>query len=169
MEITLNRAQITDAALIHAMQTAAFLPLYERYHDDETSPAKEPVGAVTARLMQPNTDYYIVHLDGEPVGAVRAVDHGTENGQRIYRISPLMILPAYQNRGIGSRVMQLVLAKYPEADLWRLSTILQEKGNCRLYEKCGFRQTGKLTPLNEQMTLVYYEKTVIHNGLHKTE
>ena len=39
-----------------------------------------------------------------------------------------------------------------------LETILQEKGNCYLYEKLGYHQTGKTEQINERMTIVFYEK-----------
>ncbi|MDE5858832.1 MAG: N-acetyltransferase, partial [Oscillospiraceae bacterium] len=41
---------------------------------------------------------------------------------------------------------------------WELDTILQERGNCYLYEKMGYRQTGQTKIINERMTIVYYEK-----------
>lgn len=41
---------------------------------------------------------------------------------------------------------------------WMLSTILQEKGNCHLYEKMGYHQTGETKPVNDKLTLVFYEK-----------
>jgi hypothetical protein len=39
-----------------------------------------------------------------------------------------------------------------------LDTILQEKGNCHLYEKIGYKKTGKIEKINERMDIVYYEK-----------
>ena len=41
---------------------------------------------------------------------------------------------------------------------WELETILQEKGNCRLYEKVGYKRTGRVDKINEYMDLVYYKK-----------
>lgn len=41
---------------------------------------------------------------------------------------------------------------------WELGTILQEAGNCYLYEKMGYRQTGCHTVIKENMTIVDYEK-----------
>ena len=41
---------------------------------------------------------------------------------------------------------------------WELETILEEKGNCYLYEKMGYSQTGEFKPINEKMTLVSYKK-----------
>lgn len=41
---------------------------------------------------------------------------------------------------------------------WELDTILQESKNCHLYEKMGYRQTGKTKVINERLTLTFYEK-----------
>lgn len=41
---------------------------------------------------------------------------------------------------------------------WELDTILQERRNCHLYEKMGYRQTGKTEVINERLTLTFYEK-----------
>ena len=35
---------------------------------------------------------------------------------------------------------------------WELDTILQEKGNCHLYEKMGYKQTGETKVVNESTT-----------------
>jgi hypothetical protein len=40
----------------------------------------------------------------------------------------------------------------------KLDTILQEKDNCYLYEKLGYRQTSKTEIINDKMTIVFYEK-----------
>ena len=36
---------------------------------------------------------------------------------------------------------------------------MQEPKNCHLYEKMGYRQTGKTEVINERLTLTFYEKT----------
>lgn len=41
---------------------------------------------------------------------------------------------------------------------WKLDTILQEKGNCYLYEKLDYHKTGKTEIINDKMTIVFYEK-----------
>ena len=49
---------------------------------------------------------------------------------------------------------------YEDTITWRLDTIKQEKGNCHLYEKCGFVRVGGEHIVNEFMTLIEYEKSV---------
>lgn len=39
-----------------------------------------------------------------------------------------------------------------------VDTILQEAGNCYLYEKMGYHRSGRQTEVNEKMTIVGYEK-----------
>lgn len=46
---------------------------------------------------------------------------------------------------------------YDEKD-WQLDTILEEKGNCHLYEKFGYRKTGKFEKISDIETIVFYEK-----------
>ena len=41
---------------------------------------------------------------------------------------------------------------------WELGTILQDAGNCYLYEKMGYHQTDRQTVINDKMTIVGYEK-----------
>ena len=89
---------------------------------------------------------------------MRVVFDGVEDGRRMYRVSPLFILPEHQNRGVGYAAMMAVLDLYPQADVWRLSTIKQERRNCRLYEKCGFAISRPEEPVNELMTIVYYQR-----------
>ena len=153
MEIALRKAAEQDAHLLWRMQVCAFTPLLERYQDYSTNPACEEEAAVLRRIRQPYTDYYVIEQDGEPVGAVRVVRR--EGGR--CRISPLYVLPEHQRRGIAGRTMQMLEAKYPSV-LWELNTILQETGNCRLYEKLGYRRTGEYEQINDRMTLVYYRK-----------
>ena len=158
--LQLIQAKIGDEELIHNMKYQSFLPLYNRYHDDNTNPVKEKISKVIAQLESDETDYYIILLNSNPVGGVRVVNDGIENGCQLYRISPLFILPEHQNKGIGYSVLQMLFQKYENADKWRLSTIKQEKGNCHLYEKCGFSLGGSEVHINDKMTIVYYEKII---------
>lgn len=44
------------------------------------------------------------------------------------------------------------------SDNWELDTILEEIGNCYLYEKLGYCKTGKIEKINDKLTLVFYKK-----------
>lgn len=152
--VILQRAGLSDCEALWQMQKTAFAPLLERYRDYDLNPACEPCERVAERLAQPETYYYWILADGERVGAIRVVDAG--NGSR-KRISPLFILPEYRNRGYAQAAI-LAAEQIHGAEHWALSTILQETGNCYLYEKMGYHRTGRTDNVNERMTLVYYEK-----------
>lgn len=71
--VQLILAQKTDALLIHQLKKSAFMPLYEKYHDTETTPALDPLEKVELQLAQEETDYWLIALEGKIVGAVRVV------------------------------------------------------------------------------------------------
>ena len=106
-------------------------------------------------LEQPFTYYYFIVVDGIEVGAIRVVDK-KEHGKS-KRISPIFIMKEYRGKGFAQEAMRAVEAIHGEND-WELDTILQEKGNCYLYEKMGYYQTGKTEEINERLTLVFYRK-----------
>lgn len=158
-QIELIRAKPEDAALVHALQLEAFWPLYQLYHDDETSPAKESIERILEKITDPNGEFYIIHLDKRPIGGIRIRHY--ENGRKLENvnwISPLFIIPGFQNRGIAQQVIRMVMDSYPRTVTWKLDTIKQEKKNCHLYERCGFRQTGDEYRIHEGMSLIEYEK-----------
>ncbi len=164
MEVELVLAAAEDAALIYEMKYRAFLPLYEKYHDEETSPVKESIEKVIWQVTHEGAEYYLIRVAQNDVGAVRIrhsksqTDSGSEQG--VEYISPIFILPEYQNKGLGQKVIRKMFERYPNTAVWRLDTIKQEAGNCHLYEKCGFVRVGEEHIVNEHMTLVAYEKVM---------
>ncbi|MCD8354237.1 MAG: GNAT family N-acetyltransferase [Clostridiales bacterium] len=155
MKLELIRATAGDAEELWKMQRAAFAQLLEKYQDFDTSPGNEPLEKVQMRLKQPFTYFYFICVEGEKAGAIRVVDP-KEVGQP-KRISPLFLLPAYRGQGIAQKVIQLCEHLHGETG-WALDTILQEAGNRHLYEKMGYRATGKTEQINDKMTLIFYEK-----------
>ena len=51
-----------------------------------------------------------------------------------------------------------VEALYPQANSWELDTIKEEAKLCHLYEKMGYKRTGKEEALQDNMVIVYYSK-----------
>ena len=77
--------------------------------------------------------------DGEQlVGVIRAVGDGVS----ILYIQDMIVHPAYQRRGIGTRLMQEMLAAFPDVNQVVLLTDDTEK-TVSFYEAAGFRQAGK--------------------------
>ena len=150
----LLRCTVTDVELIREMQKEAFGSLLERYQDYDTNPANESLERITWKLQQPDSYFYRIEVDGETVGAIRVVDAGDSSRKRI---SPLFILPQYRGKGYAQAAI-LEVEKRHGSHNWELGTILQEIGNCYLYEKMGYHQTSRRTVINDKMTIVGYEK-----------
>lgn len=144
-----------ELELLHQMQIEAFMPLYEVYHD-ERSPALETLDRIRGRAAVANRQYYFICVSGARVGVIN-IGHNDPNEHRVFYVSPLFILPRFQNRGYGYAALQKAFAMHPEVKTWKLSTIKEEPRNCHLYEKCGFVRTGPEEVINDKMTIVYYE------------
>ena len=138
MKIVLVRAAIADAEIIYRMQRQAFAELLEKYRYYDTSPGNEQFEKVKSRIEQPYTFFYLIKSDETVVGAIRVVDK--KNGN-VKRISPIFILPEYRNQGFAQAAIKAA-EEIHGADNWALDTILQEKVNCYIYEKLGYRKTG---------------------------
>jgi len=151
----LVRVRFEEAEDLWKMQIKAFSELYEKYQDTETSPAAEKLEKVLARFKQNWTYYYFIVSNGEKVGAIRVIDKKTSGERK--RISPIFILKQYRGRGYAQEAIRQAEAIHGSKK-WQLDTILQEKGNCYLYEKLGYKKTGKQEQINDKMTLVFYEK-----------
>uniref|UniRef100_UPI0035AC076D GNAT family N-acetyltransferase n=1 Tax=Bacillus bingmayongensis TaxID=1150157 RepID=UPI0035AC076D len=157
MEITLERAIDFDAESIFNIQVEAFMSLLEKYKDYKTNPANETIEKVIARINNPNGGLYKILVDNILVGAI-CVFWKEKTTQ--FWISPMFILPNYQGKGIAQKVLVLIEKMCPQATSWELATILEEERNCYLYEKIGYIKTGLKKKLNDNTTLVYYQKAL---------
>lgn len=154
MKVTLLRARPEDAEQLHKMQIESFKELFDKYRDFDTSPGNETVHRVLQRLKQKFTYYYFICLGEQKVGAIRIVDMEDDRNKRI---SPVFVLPAFRGQGIAQEAIRLCEEIHGK-EHWELDTILQEAGNCHLYEKMGYHQTGRTEKVNDKLTLVFYEK-----------
>ena len=154
MSIELIRASKEDAEVIWQMQRIAFAELLTKYQDFDTNPGNEPLEKVLRRFTFPATHFYFIRVNGLNAGAIRIVDHHDETPKKI---SPLFVMPEFRGKGVAQAAILAAEAIHGSSS-WQLETILQEKANCHLYEKMGYRQTGETKVINQCMTLVFYEK-----------
>ena len=153
MSISLKRATKEDCNLIWKIQVKAFSQLLLKYQDHASNPAAESPDDIIQRLDQPFTNYYLIMLEDEAIGMLRVCDFG-EN----CRLSPICILPEYNGKGFAQKAILEMEALYPKAKKWELDTIAQEEKLCYLYEKMGYRKTGRTEHLKDGMDLTFYEK-----------
>ncbi|MBE6979265.1 MAG: GNAT family N-acetyltransferase [Ruminococcaceae bacterium] len=153
--IDLKKADRSDCETIHRIQVKAFSPILLKYQDYDSNPASESLDDIYRRFDQSFTDYYLIELDGSVIGALRVCDFGAA-----CKLSPICILPEFQGNGYAQKAIRLMEDLYPKAGLWELDTIAQEEKLCYLYEKIGYRKTGRVDHLKDGMDIVYYEKSM---------
>ena len=151
----LIRANINDCEKIWKMQKEAFADLLEKYQDYQTSPANELVEKIKAKLLDNFTYFYFIYDDDDAlVEAVRVI-HRNDGSRK--RIAPIFIMKEFRGKGLAQKTFEEI-EKIHGSDNWSLDTILQETGNCYLYEKLGYKKTGVTEKINDRMDIVYYEK-----------
>lgn len=161
MSIYIKSANFEDCREICDMQKSAFDDILTRYRDYDTNPACETVEVIQNKFRQPFTKYYFIMNDDEKIGAVRIV----EIDDNTRRISPLFILPQFQNCGYAQLAVKCIEGTYKNISRFTLDTIKQEEKLCYLYEKLGYLKTGREEQLHDNMTIVFYEKNLKNSQL----
>lgn len=151
--IILEKASLRDCEEIYALQIQSFRALLDHYRDYDYSPGAEKIERTIQRLEEPKTDYYFISLNGKHIGALRICNY-----EKLCKLNQIFIIPAYQGYGYAQQAISAVERLYPNAERWELDTILQEEKLCYLYEKMGYRKTGKTQRIKEGMDLVFYRK-----------
>jgi len=154
MNITFERATVTDAEALVNVQIAAF------HHDAVLYPGVEiggPPGYDSVDDMHTKMAeghcYRMTHAE-QIVGGMVVFEMGQEH----VHIGLLFIDPAYHNRGIGTRAMQFLEQTYPSATLWSLDTPTWAIRNQHFYEKLGYVKLKERTL--PDITLIEYEKRI---------
>ena len=153
MRITLKLATKADCNTILKIQVKAFSQLLLKYQDYSSSPAAENLDKILKRFEQPFTDYHLIMLGEETIGMLRVCDFDEK-----CRLSPICILQEFHGKGYAQEAIRQMEQLYPKAKMWELDTIAQEEKLCYLYEKMGYRKTGRTERLKDGMDLVFYEK-----------
>ena len=154
MSVKLLKVNREDMHELWEMQVDAFKDLLDKYQDYDMSPAAESYERILQKYDFTGTIYYFIVADGIKVGGIRVIDK--MDGSR-KRISPIWIMHEFRNKGYAQQAIQEVEKLYGD-DNWSLDTILQEKGNIHLYEKLGYKRTGKIERISYLMDIVYFEK-----------
>lgn len=142
------------AGIVQKILQNAYLPLLEKYHDEEQNLANRTIERIKWHIN--HQDAYLLQIDHENVGYVRIKQIGTDE----YSISDLAIRKDYQNKGYAQFFLKELEKEYPAAQKWSLVTVLEEPKDCHLYEKLGYIQKGIVSEINENMHMVLYVKTV---------
>jgi len=149
-------ATLEDAKEILALQKLAYAGEAEIYNDFSIQPLIQTFEQLQNELE--NRLCLKASIDGRIVGSVRAsLREGT------CHIGKLIVHPDFQNRGIGSRLMEEIERAFPQAERFELFTGHRSERNLRLYERLGYRVFAS-EPATDNLTIVFLEKRSAFQG-----
>lgn len=146
----IEQARIEDLAEILALQKTAYQSEAELHQDFTIPPLLQTLDQMEDDLN--NQVMLKAVLDGRIIGSVRAFE---QNGTCF--IGRLIVEPAFQNRGLGTRLMAAIEDAFRRAPRFELFTGHNSPRNMHFYPKLGYAAFKK-EKLHEHLTLVYFEK-----------
>jgi ribosomal protein S18 acetylase RimI-like enzyme len=139
-----------DVEVILDLQRTAYLNEALLYNDFTLPPLTQTLDEIRKDFEKQLFLKYVV--DDEVVGSVRAyVSEGT------CYIGRLIVRPDFQDRGIGTRLLEEVEGRFTEAKRYELFTGHRSEKPIHMYEKSGYR-VFRHEPIHENLTLIYLEK-----------
>jgi ribosomal protein S18 acetylase RimI-like enzyme len=162
MILSFTLATAADALEIARLRTATARHLADQHGQRSFKGAVSEAGVLagmrTARVL-------LAHCEGKLVAMLNlarkrpwAIDptHFTKVARPLY-LTNLSVAPEFQGRGVGRRILdaaRVVARKWP-GDAIRLDAQDDATGAGGFYEKCGYREVGRVT--YRRTALIYYE------------
>jgi ribosomal protein S18 acetylase RimI-like enzyme len=112
---------------------AAFVAVLAAGFDD---PRRRVRARVARRLADPHQHAYLAHLDGRPVGTIRAGEH--DDG--VY-VTSFAVVPDLRGRGLGRQILTRLVRQLAGAGRApiRIEVSTGNRNALGLYRSCGFR------------------------------
>ena len=162
--ITVRKTTENEVILLSEIQKQAFMPLYERYHD-EGNPYLRGSEDIEKRL---NTEYFrcfTICNDEEIVGAIWYKCKGKcpfldqlHAGE--YYLQRIFIKPEHQCKRIAQKAILLCEKEFSDAKYFSVDFPEDLIKNRRCYEKAGFCDSGKRLEVEPGLTLACFEKFI---------
>jgi ribosomal protein S18 acetylase RimI-like enzyme len=153
LDLEIRRTLIEEAEEILNIQKEAFLADLEIYKDYETSPATEPIKKLLYKINK-NFHYTILINNKIIGGAELRFDSDTE-----CYINRIFMLPEFQNKGLGTKIMNHFDMDFPHIKKWTLCTPHLNFRNHGFYEKLGYKKVGEHN-VKEGLNLINYLKLI---------
>lgn len=163
--ITVRPTLKSDANTLCELQKAAFLPIYEQYHDSG-NPCLRGTEDILPRLDSSTFKYFTILNDEEIVGGVLYRCEGrtpfvANLNAGEYYLTRIYIKPDLQCQGIGKRAILLCEKEFSDAVKFYVDFPKELEKNRKCYENAGFYDSGKELEAEPGLVLVAYEKDVV--------
>ena len=152
VDIMIERATITDAEEILALQKLAYRSEAEIYNDFNIPPLVQTLEGIKKDF---GGQFFLkTTISGKIVGSVRAY----QKNETSY-IGRLIVHPGFENQGIGTKLMNEIEKIFSTHQRFELFTGDRSKRNLYLYQKLGYK-IFKTASITDQTTTVYLEKKI---------
>jgi ribosomal protein S18 acetylase RimI-like enzyme len=151
MDMIIEKATPEDASALIEVQNLSFQEDFEKY--GECPSYRESPENMLDMIQTVNV--YKILVDNKIVGDV--IVRKREDGS--YYLRTIAVIPAYQNSGIGTKIIESIEKDHPGGKYWRLVTPAKSYRNRHFYEKLGYKKVGE-HPHSECLTLIEYQKTL---------
>ena len=148
--ITIDKAQENDLQEILALQYIAYQSEAKLFNNMDIPPLKQTIDEVYDKFSK-GTFLKAVDERGVIIGSVRAY----QENNTVY-IGKLMVHPNMQKKGLGTKLLLAIEAKYPNKR-YELFTSTKSISNIKLYEKLGYK-IFKKEAISQELQFVYLEK-----------
>lgn len=143
-------AGLEDAPAVLALQKAAYRSEAEIYGDHTIPPLTQTLEEIEIDFE--NQLVLKASIEGTIVGSVRAtLRRGT------CYIGRLVVHPDFENRGIGTELMEEIEERSGDSERFELFTGHRSVRNLRFYKRRGYR-AFRSESVSGDLTLVYLEK-----------
>lgn len=161
--VTIRPTTALEAKELAQIQKDAFLPLYEKYHD-EGNPYLRDEEDVLKRLNKYNRYFTILYGD-VIVGGIFYRCIGKRNPSAVlqdgeYYLGRVYIHPQYQNKGIAREAILLCEKEFPDAKAFYVDFPEDMEKNKRCYEHAGYYDTGERIRIEGAPTLAVHKKAI---------
>lgn len=130
----------TDAEQIRNLMVAVERDEADRWYDNGEKPFIPDYDSVDMQKYHMWDKRYYKIMDNEVLAGVLLISY---TGREHARVDRFYIHPAFQNKGIGSKVIHLMEEMYPMVKIWTLDTIQKSVRNHNFYEKNGYEKVGE--------------------------
>ena len=155
----IERAIISDAEEILSLQKLAYRSEAEIYNDFNIPPLVQALESIEKDFE--NQYFLKAVMDGKIIGSVRAY---TKEGTCY--IGRLIVHPDFQNRGIGTDLMNEIERIFNTCRRFELFTGDKSERNLYLYQKLGYK-IFKKAKITDQTMVVYLEKKIEGKSDHE--
>lgn len=165
MSVLIRPAREDEATKLLEIQRVAFLPLYEKYRDDN-NPALRGIEDVLDKIRSETHRYFTIFFNGEIVGGVvykcpgaAVFDRQLQKGE--YYLNRIYIKPELQGRKIAQSAILLCEKEFDGGKTFFVDFPEDLEKNKACYSKAGYTDTGRRIAIKNGLTLAFYKKTLL--------